>query len=75
MRGRERAESEAVDEARLRRRRQRVQHRAQTGEVRLVQAVAIDVAGGNRAHDDLLRATEHGVGNDGFFHDLLLVEK
>src|SRR5438270_654890 len=58
VRGRERAESEAVDEAHLRRRRQRVQHRAQTGEVRLVQAVAIDVAGGNRAHDDRPRATE-----------------
>ena len=45
----------------LRGRRQRVQHRAQPGEVRLVQSVAVDVAGRDRAHDDLLRAAEHGV--------------
>src|SRR5581483_11223327 len=58
---RERTEAEAVDEARLRRRRQLRQHRSQPREVGLVQSVAVDVARGDRAHDDLLRARDDGA--------------
>jgi hypothetical protein len=58
LRGR-RPEAKAVDEARLGRRRQRVQHCPQPGEVGLVQPVAVDVARRDHAHGHLLRALEH----------------
>src|SRR6476646_7014236 len=58
---RSRAEPEAVDEAGLGRRSQRLEHRPQAGEVRAVQAVAVDVAGRDHAHGDALRARDDGA--------------
>ena len=53
--GAERAEPEAVDEARLGARREVGEDVAQPREVRAVEAVAVDVAGGDDAHRDLRR--------------------
>ena len=52
MLGRERAEPEAVDETRLRRRREVGEDGAQTPEVGLVEAVAVDVGAGDDADAD-----------------------
>src|SRR5204863_1941190 len=56
-----RTELEPVDEARLGRRGQGVQHRAEAGEVRAVQAVPVDLARRDNADDHLLRTSDHGT--------------
>src|SRR5436189_3167172 len=58
---REWPEPEAVDEANLGRRRQLRENRAQAGEVRAMQAAAVDLAGRDGPHDDLLGAADDGA--------------
>src|SRR4029079_1287514 len=55
-----RAEPEAVHEARLGRRRQRLEHRPQAREIRAVQTVAVDVTRRDHPHGDAF-----GTRNDG----------
>src|SRR5438477_154903 len=55
------AGQEAVHEAGLRRRRERVQDRPHRRQVRAMQAVAVDRAVRNYAYDDLLGTTEHRI--------------
>src|SRR5205085_10513660 len=56
----QRTEPKAVDEALVRAWREIVEHVPQAGEVRAVEAVAIDVTGGNDAYRYLRRGAQHG---------------
>ena len=58
--GRSRAQSKAVDEADLGRRRQLPEDRPHGGEIRAVQAVRIDLPRRDRADGDLLGAADDG---------------
>src|SRR4029079_15499243 len=58
VRRRGRAEAEAVDEADLCGRVQGSERRPESRQVRAVEPVAVDRAGRDHAHDDLLRAIE-----------------
>ena len=59
--GCERAEPEAVHEARLRLRREVAQHSAERPEIRAVQTVPVDLAGRDDAHRYVRRGVEDGA--------------